>query len=182
MHVQVSVVLIVLRQVGLAVDNIKGIRKQAEFKGQVEQVPILIPKSSLVERLFGAGVRGKHQLPIAFCVQVKVLLALMRPFKRLLRYSTKLHLENPREYIKTKGKLHPIMARYSYLKHRVSSLVNFAWKPEDFPSCCSREKDKVRELMCMAFLLLLCLTFACPNYAGSEGEWNKNTRKVRDDR
>lgn len=88
--------------VGLAVDNIKGIQKQAKFKRQVAQVKFLL---TLMSSLL---------------------------FKKLkvLRCCMKTHKQNPRRYTKTRGRLHPF--GYKSFKHRVSNLVNFAWKPEKF--------------------------------------------------
>ena len=75
--------------------------------------------------------------------QVKVLLTLMtpNPFKKFLSLCLKMHAKKgaPWRYTKSRGKI--FKPGVPYLKHKSSSLVNFAWKPEtvtDIPP-----KDKV---------------------------------------
>lgn len=98
--------------VGLAVDNIKGIRKNAKFKREV--------------------------------AQVKVLLTLMssKVFFRLLAFCMR---KNPAEcsgqrFVKNKGKVYTTLG--DKMKHRVSNLINYAWKPEDVPATEFLTKNK----------------------------------------
>lgn len=67
-----------------------------------------------------------------------------KPFKKLLGFCLRRHAKGgsgPREYKKTKGKLHlPLM---TYIKHKSSSLVNFSWKPEETPTMMDSTSDKV---------------------------------------
>ena len=119
-------------QVGLAVDNIKGIRKNAKFKREVAQVKGMRPPLGSTEMLFSCFLT---LLCFSSFPQVKVLLTLMssRVFFRLLVYCTK---RNPvacsgHHFVKRKGKVYTTVC--GKLKHRVSNLFNYAWKPEDVP-------------------------------------------------
>ena len=51
--------------------------------------------------------------------------------QRLFGFCLRRHAKTPREYKKTRGKLHHDKPFITYIKHKSSSLVNFSWKPDD---------------------------------------------------
>ncbi len=61
-------------------------------------------------------------------------------FKKLLSYCMR---GQPTKYTKTHGKLHSSLLENT--KHKFSSLVNFAWKPEELPVLIPKKKKVSKE-------------------------------------